>query len=223
MKSKAILLAASCLAATACGNRLQSPVNGPELRPTKVMDFSVLYARNCAGCHGPDGKGGLAISLGDPDYLAIADDATIVRVTANGVPGTSMPAFAEGSGGALTEEQIHAIAAGIRSRWAKPVVLRAPYTSQTPGDATHGADVYTTFCASCHGVSGRGGKFGSIVDPSFLALVSDQGLRTAVIAGHRAMIQWDLRADRPGKPMLPQDVADVVAWLSAQRPQGGSL
>ena len=52
------------------------------------MDFNFLYARNCAGCHGPNGKGGAAIGLGDPVYLAIADDATIRRVTADGVPGT---------------------------------------------------------------------------------------------------------------------------------------
>ncbi len=55
--------------------------------PGKIMDFNFLYARNCAGCHGADGKGGAAIGLGDPVYLAIADDATIRRVTADGVAG----------------------------------------------------------------------------------------------------------------------------------------
>ena len=87
--------------------------------PDQIMDFNVLYARNCAGCHGADGKGGAAISLSDPVFLAIADDAAIRRVAANGVPGTAMPAFAQSAGGMLTDEQIDVIVGGIRS-WAKP-------------------------------------------------------------------------------------------------------
>ena len=88
------------------------------------MDFDFLYARNCSGCHGPDGKGGAAIGLGDPVYLAIADDAVIRRVTSSGVAGTSMPAFAQHSGGMLTDDQINVMVGGIRSRWAKPDTVR---------------------------------------------------------------------------------------------------
>ena len=156
--------------------------------PNKIMDFNSLYARNCAGCHGPDGKGGAAIGLGDPVYLAIADDATIRRVTADGVAGTSMPAFAQHSGGMLTDDQIDVIVGGIRTRWAKPDALRdanpPPYAAQSPGDPKRGADVYGIYCSSCHGADGRGGKrASSIVDASYLALVSDQNLRTTVIVG----------------------------------------
>ena len=64
------------------------------IAPNEVADFTVLYATNCAGCHGANGSGGAAIGLGDPVYLAVADDTTIRRVTANGVPGTAMPPFA---------------------------------------------------------------------------------------------------------------------------------
>ena len=90
--------------------------------PDQVMDFNTLYARNCAGCHGPGGKGGAAIPLSDPVFLAIADDAAIRRTAANGVPGTPMPAFAQSAGGMLTDQQIDAIVGGIRS-WAKPDAL----------------------------------------------------------------------------------------------------
>ncbi len=71
----------------------------------------------------PDGKGGAAIPLGDPVFLAIADDAAIRRTAANGVPGTPMPAFAQSAGGMLTDKQIDAIVGGIRS-WAKPESLQ---------------------------------------------------------------------------------------------------
>ena len=41
-----------------------------------------------------------------------------------------------------------------------------PYAAKTAGNAQHGAEVYQTFCSSCHGPNGTGGnKASSIVDP----------------------------------------------------------
>lgn len=74
-----------------------------------------LYTLNCAGCHGAAGKGGLAIALGVPAYLATHDDATITRITSAGVHNTTMRAFGKANGGALTDEQIAAIVKYLRS------------------------------------------------------------------------------------------------------------
>ena len=91
---------------------------------------------------------------------------------------------------------------------------------QAPGDPQRGADVYRTYCSSCHGADGRGGsKASSIVDGSYLALVSDQQLRTIVIAGRPELGAPDWRGDVAGRPMSAQEVSDVVAWLSSQRPK----
>jgi len=227
MMRQAIPFAVGLLAVTACGTRDlargRPRANSISIPPDKVMDFHLLYSRNCAGCHGADGKGGAAIALGDPVYLAIADDATIRRVTADGVRGTSMPAFAQRSGGMLTDAQVEVIVSGMRARWARPDALGnvqpPPYAAQAPGDPNHGAAVFGIFCASCHGAGGRGGKASSIVNGSYLGLVSDQGLRTVVIVGRPELGAPDWRGNVPGKPMSPQDVSDVVAWLASQRPQ----
>src|SRR5215475_15521399 len=77
-----------------------------ELKPEEVRDFAVLYAQNCAGCHGKDGKGNSALALANPIYLAIANDDTIRRATALGIRGSLMPAFARSAGGTLTDAQI---------------------------------------------------------------------------------------------------------------------
>jgi mono/diheme cytochrome c family protein len=223
---RAVFLAASLAATMACGTRESKPwppVDSQVIPPSRIMDFSLLYARSCAGCHGQDGRGGAAIGLGDPVYLAIADDVTIRRVTADGVPGTSMPAFAQHAGGMLTDDQIKVIIGGIRT-WAKPDVLRdahpPSYVAQSPGDPKRGAAVYGVYCSSCHGTDGRGSKWASsIVDGSYLALVSDQNLRTTVIAGRPEMGAPDWRGNVPGKPMSSDDVSDVVAWIVAQRTQ----
>jgi cytochrome c oxidase cbb3-type subunit 3 len=194
------------------------------LAPSEVMEFRTLYAENCAGCHGTEGRGGAAIALADPVYLAIADDTALRKVIANGVRGTSMPAFAQSAGGMLTDKQIDVITREIRSRWSRPGILDGAnppaYAAKSAGSVQHGEVVYGTYCASCHGPQGQGGPKGSAIsNDSFLALVSDQGLRTIVITGRRELGAPDWRGNVPGKPMSDQEITDVVAWLASRRVQ----
>jgi cytochrome c oxidase cbb3-type subunit 3 len=223
--SLAFAEALAVMALVGCNSLPGRPGPGPEvLRPDEVRDFNTLYKQNCSGCHGAEGKGGAAVSLADPVYLALVGPATFRRVTANGVPGTPMPAFARSAGGTLTDRQIEVLVQESWARWSKPDALGGAsppsYTASAPGDAGRGAEVYNTFCTSCHGPGGKGrDKVGSIVDGSYLALVSDQGLRTTVIVGVPDLGAPDWRGNVPGRPMTDQEVSDVVAWVVAQRPQ----
>jgi cytochrome c oxidase cbb3-type subunit 3 len=208
-----------------CGSLPGQPRKGSEtLAPYEVMEFGTLYAENCAGCHGTEGRGGAAIALADPVYLGIADEKAMRTVIANGVRGTSMPAFAQSAGGMLTDKQIDVITSEIRARWSRHGVLDGAnppsYAPKSSGNAGQGEAAYRTYCESCHGPGGRGGPKGSaITNDSFLALVSDQGLRTIVIAGRPELGAPDWRGNVPGRPMSDQDVTDVVAWLASQRLQ----
>ena len=208
---------------SACGTPHGQPHGDAEaLAPNEVLEFATLYSDNCAACHGRNGRGGAAIALADPVYLALADDQTIRNVIANGVRGTAMPAFAEGAGGLLTNKQIDVITHQIRARWSKPGILDGDnppaYAARSAGDSDRGQAAYNMYCESCHGPDGRGGPKGSaITDDSFLALVSDQGLRTMVIAGRPELRAPDWRGNIPGKPMSDQEVTDVVAWLASHR------
>ena len=197
-------------------------VEAEQLAPDRVVDFAVLYQTNCAGCHGVEGRGGAALDLANPIYLAVADDRVIRRATAEGVPGTAMPGFGRTAGGMLTEQQIDAIVTGMRMRWAKPSVVAGldvpPYADQSPGDVVRGQAAYATYCGRCHGDRGEAAHGGGpIVNRSYLALVSDQGLRTTIIAGRPDLGAPDWRHNVPGRPMTAQDISDVVAWLAAQR------
>jgi mono/diheme cytochrome c family protein len=194
------------------------------LAPDEILDFAILYAENCAGCHGTDGRGGAAIAVANPVYLAIADEAAMRKGIAQGVRGTSMPAFARSFGGMLTDKQIDVITTQIRARWGRPGILEGvtvpSYTAKSTGDAARGELAYKTYCESCHGAEGHGGQEGSaITDGAFLALVSDQGLRTVVIAGRPELKAPDWRGNVPGKPMSEQEITDVVAWLASKRVQ----
>jgi mono/diheme cytochrome c family protein len=196
-------------------------------RPTDILDPVVLYKQNCAGCHGEEGKLGPAPPIGDTLYLAVVDDNTLRNIISKGRAGTAMSAFEESEGGMLTSKQVDTIVQGIRQRWGHSQVLAGgtapPYATKSTCDARHGAAVFTTFCASCHGAGGKGtAKVGSIVNPAYLSLVTDQGLRTIVIVGRPDFNAPDWRNNVPGHPMTDQEISDVVAWLAAQRPAGAA-
>lgn len=227
MRAARVLCAALGLAVlplAGCDSAPGKPGPGLEVvAPSEVTDFETLYGQNCAACHGEEGKGGAALELANPVYLGIVDDATLKRVSTNGIRGTAMSAFGRSAGGMLTDKQIEILVKGIRSRWSKPDALQGatppPYTAAAAGNAERGGEVYATYCASCHGPGGRGGaKASSIVDGSFLALLTDQELRTIVIVGRPELGAPDWRDNVPGRPMSPQEINDVVAWLAAQRP-----
>jgi cytochrome c oxidase cbb3-type subunit 3/ubiquinol-cytochrome c reductase cytochrome c subunit len=157
-------------------------------------------------------------------YLGIVDETKMRNVVANGVRGTSMPAFAQRAGGMLTEQQIDVITSGIFSSWGREQVLEGAnppsYRAKAGGNVGHGQLVFGRYCTSCHGHEGAGTPKGSAVtNDSFLALVSDQGLRTIVITGRPELGAPDWRGNVPGSPMTDQEITDVVAWLASRRVQ----
>jgi mono/diheme cytochrome c family protein len=220
-------LVMSLVMLAACNAPESEPQSNSEpVAPSQVLDFSTLYAQNCAGCHGAQGRGGASIALANPVYLAIVDETTMRNVVANGVRGTSMPAFAQPAGGMLTEQQIDAITSGIFSRWGRKQILDGAnppsYAAKAAGNVDHGQLVFGTYCASCHGSEGGGTPKGSaITKDSYLALTSDQGLRTIVITGRPELGAPDWRGNVPGRarpiPMTDQEITDVVAWLASRR------
>lgn len=204
------------------------------VRPDRVLDGIVLFEQNCRGCHGEPGRRAPVRDLGDPVFLAVIGESELRRVVSEGVPGTPMPVFSAANGGPLTEAQIAALADGIFARWATPKAFDGvdlpPYSEQAarragaePGDPERGHAVWMDYCAECHGANAEGG--GGALDlnqGSFLALTSDQGFRSIVIAGRPelGMPSWREHEGKP--PLALQQISDVAAWLiSLRRPFPG--
>jgi mono/diheme cytochrome c family protein len=188
--------------------------------PDQVTNFTALFEGNCAGCHGHDGRLGAARPLNDPVFLAVIGKQ-LRQIISTGVPKTPMPAFAKNAGGDLTDQQITILADQINQRWSRPrdftAVPLPPYSADL-GDAKAGATVFRANCASCHGEEGGGSpKAGSVVNLSYLALVSDQSLRSDVIAGRSDRGAPDWRSDSTGHPLTPPEISNVVAWISEHR------
>jgi cytochrome c oxidase cbb3-type subunit 3 len=199
-----------------CERKIGPPNDQEELmRPEDVASFDRLYKQNCSACHGENGSGGPALDLANPKYQAIVDDASLKRWITSGMPGTQMPAFGEPAGGFLTPQQVDVLVAGMRTRWNHKDQNAAdmpPYFSNAVGNVERGQDVYRMSCSSCHQQWQQ-----KVADASYLALVSDQSLRSIVIAGRPDLGHPDWKHVNPDRPLTDQDVSDVIAYLHSLR------
>jgi mono/diheme cytochrome c family protein len=161
------------------------------------------------------------MDLANSEYLALTDDGTLRRIVANGMPGTQMPAWAQSAGGMLTDQQIDAIIAGMRKEWAKPNVFTgvSPPPLQQPagGNAQHGQGLYQAHCVMCH----NGAVRQQLTSPVYLSLISDDALRSIIVAGRPDIGQPDWQHDSakgaPATPLTAQEITDIVAYLGSLR------
>ncbi len=114
-RPNAPLVALSCLLLAAGCNwpGKPDPAHRP-VPPERVLEFTALFQRNCAGCHGAGGKLGPAPPLNDPLFRAAVPEKELGDVIKNGRKGTLMPAFLRKKGGPLSEAQVHALVYGIK-------------------------------------------------------------------------------------------------------------
>lgn len=231
--STTLAFCAAMMTCAGCSHTPGYPQPGADVSPPDTqLNFQALYKQNCAGCHGENGRDGAALRLNNPAYLAIAGAENIRVATAHGVRDTLMPGFARSAGGMLTDQQIDALVQGMLGTWARRSEFAAvnlpPYSSSSPANPADGQKAYTLACARCHGADGQGvnnpSQKGtsphSIVDPSYLALVNDQSLRSLVIAGHPQKETPDWRSYIAGyvaRPLSAQEISDIVAWIAGHR------
>jgi cytochrome c oxidase cbb3-type subunit III len=185
--------------------------------PGEIKSFAELYSTNCQACHGNDKILGPSISMSNPVYLSVVPKEVLRKVIAEGIPGTMMPGYSTAVGGMLTDEQINILADGVHDAAKRQTESNGPPYAAPAGDVQRGATVYAQACAQCHGNEGQGGKAGSVVDAAYLSLVSDQYLRTVVIAGRPELGMPGYKEYVSGKPMTAEEIADVVGWLASHR------
>jgi mono/diheme cytochrome c family protein len=143
-----------------------------------------LYAKQCAPCHGPEGRGdGEAAYLLYPkprDFTTgkfalvstwerVPSDEDLYRTISRGMPGSAMPSWAH-----LTEEERWALVHHVKTLAPAPWQL-APASDPKPDGGTgtgvirvpppppftaearaRALELYADACASCHGKTGKG-------------------------------------------------------------------
>lgn len=111
-----------------------------------------VFASNCAGCHGADGRGGEhapnIATAPEVQRLADRDLAGIIR---NGISGAGMPAFSS-----FTPDQVEGVVKYLRILQGRGDIV------SLPGDPKQGEALFfgKAQCSQCHMVQGRGGFIG---------------------------------------------------------------
>jgi cbb3-type cytochrome oxidase cytochrome c subunit/cytochrome c553 len=138
------------------GSSLSAPVLHPASDPDdleeQVSRGCIVFAANCASCHGSAGRGdgkASASLLPKPANLTAArfSDERLSSVLWNGVAGSSMPPWRQ-----LPTEDLRALVAYVQS-------LHLPGTAPSTQAATspnQAESLFAANCASCHGVGGAG-------------------------------------------------------------------
>jgi mono/diheme cytochrome c family protein len=91
-----------------------------------------LFLRNCAGCHGMNGRGGIAPEIGNPVFQQAATEDFILRIIRNGRIGTAMPAFQRNDAPAFSDQDIADVLACLRTL-GEPKRQKAMAQSATSG------------------------------------------------------------------------------------------
>lgn len=125
-----------------------------------ATDGESLFGVFCAACHGPRGQGrrfptlaSTFPAIGEPEFLAIADDPFLRKTLMNGRPGRRMPAWGTKDGG-LRPEEIDALIGYLRS--LQPIAPTADAVAAAAVDRQEGDALFAKLCSPCHGEGGQG-------------------------------------------------------------------
>lgn len=124
--------------------------DSPDITSDELARGKRLFQNYCGRCHGMRGAGGLGPSLARVSLRHAPDQAGLMSVISNGIPGTEMPGT-----WAFSSADTKAVAAYVRSLGQ---VVQTP----TMGDRFRGEAICNgkRACATCHIIRGIGGTRG---------------------------------------------------------------
>jgi mono/diheme cytochrome c family protein len=164
-----------------------------------LEEGQLLFAENCADCHGDLGEGGenparpndIIAPISTAEYLKTRDDFTLRSIIAQGQPNFGMSPFGAAFGGPLDDDQVDALVTYMRSWQDNPPVELPPEVAVNTV-ALSGFDIFAEICAQCHGFTGGGDVGPSLRDANFRNTNSSQDIFDTISQGHAAtdMIAW---------------------------------
>lgn len=177
-----------------------------------------LYNQNCVFCHQADaiGKPGVAPSLTNKEFLAIAPVDFLGDTIKDGRSGTGMPPFAH-----LGDENIEAIVAFLRSHATLPDrILEVDRQPVSQGDPRLGKLWFDQVCSTCHGPNGDGYQAGgtgtAIGKKGFLDKVSDGFIRTTIKEGRSNTRMLPFQGPEGLANLNDSEIDDIIAYLRTE-------
>jgi cytochrome c oxidase cbb3-type subunit III len=112
-----------------------------------------IFASNCSGCHGADGRGGEhAPNIATAPEVSRLLDGELAGIIRNGIAGAGMPAFSS-----LKQQDVAEVVAYLRFLQGIGEAVKLP------GDPHRGESLFfgNAGCSGCHMINGKGGFIGS--------------------------------------------------------------
>jgi len=155
-----------------------------------------IFAANCAGCHGADGRGGEhAPNIATAPEVQRLTDRELAGIIRNGISGAGMPAFSS-----FKPQEIADVVAYLRILQGRGDIVNLP------GDPSQGESLFfgKAQCSGCHMVNGKGGFLGA--DLSFGSSAKPDQLRAVILD--------------PEKNLPPDKKATTVVTSAGQKITG---
>jgi cytochrome c oxidase cbb3-type subunit 3 len=134
------------------------------------------YTVNCARCHGPDGDNIANADIGHGKFRRAPNDAAVVGLIRNGIPGTTMAALPN-----MTEPNAQTIVAYLHSMASTAAAVAA----LPAGNGDRGKAIFEGkgACGTCHRVGDRGSRVGPDL--------SQVGAQRRTVEIHRSVLEPD--------------------------------
>jgi cytochrome c oxidase cbb3-type subunit III len=132
---------------------------------------AAIFAANCAGCHGADGRGGEhAPNIATAPEVQHLLDRELAGIIRYGIAGAGMPAFST-----LKSQEVSEVVSYLRVLQGRGDIVNLP------GDPKQGEAIFfgSAQCSGCHMIKGKGGFIGS--DLSFYGADAKPGQIRAII------------------------------------------
>lgn len=186
-----------------------------------LSDGLIVYAENCAACHGANGAGTvIAPTLDSPEVRGTPKE-DLVELINNGVPGTLMAGWES----TLNSEQIDSVVT-LLYRWPDLVQAGVEFPEvemmsipSSPELIAAGNRLFNIACKSCHGVDGYGSPMAPALNNQlFLEETPDAAIYQIIAGGVPAtqMPAW-------GSRLSDQDIQSLVAFLRGLEPSAPAI
>ena len=156
-----------------------------------------IFAANCAGCHGADGRGGEhAPNIATAPEVQHMLDRELAGIIRYGISGAGMPAFSS-----LKQQEVADVVRYLRTLQGRGDIVKLP------GDPNLGKALFfgKAHCSDCHMVNGKGGFIGT--DLSFYGAGAKPDEIRAIIVN-------------PDKNLSADKKATTVVTLTGQKITG---
>lgn len=181
----------------------------------------MVFAQNCAACHGANGAGTLIAPAIDSSSLRETPQAELVQLVNTGVTGTLMAGWQ----GMLEPEEINSVV-DLIYRWPELIQTGMEFPQAegldvplSPELIASGNKLFNVACKSCHGVDGYGSPMAPAVNNQiFLAETPDAAIYQIIAGGipGTMMPAWGNRLD-------DQEIQSLVAFLRIQEPSAPAI